>query len=498
MKKGSYRDILKSTTVVGGAQVIKVILGIVKNKILSILIGPAGIGLIGAYNSAIGMVASISGLGVGFSGVREIAKADASGDEQLISKTVFTFRRITVFLGILGVLICLIFSKPLSIITFGNPSHTKDFSFLSIVIFLTIILSSQNALIQGKRRIKDLAKLNVYGTLYSILISVPLIYIWGLKGIVPFLILLAFVNTLISWWYAKKIKIKRVYLSLREVIINSKSFIHLGIAFMSGGFLHMVNNYLIRVFIIRTIDIEALGFYQASYIMSTVYIGVILNAMGKDYYPRLTAVSNNSEKCARLINEQTEIGILIATPGLLLTLVFAPIIVKLLYSAKFMVAVEILRWQILGVFLQVISFSIGYLTIAKGLGKLFFYLQLAFCLIHLLLIWLFVNSIGIVGTGIAFFLLYVLHVIILYIVGKKLINFHWSKEVKNLILLTSVIIAITFISLVFFKNYYGLLIGIIITIGMIYYSFRKMMKVMEVRNFSDVLQLIKRKVKADK
>jgi antigen flippase len=47
-----------------------------------------------------------------------------------------------------------------------------------------------------------------------------------------------------------------------------------------------------------------------------MFAAFVLSAMGTDFYPRLTAVIEDREAAVRAVNEQTEIGILLALPGL--------------------------------------------------------------------------------------------------------------------------------------------------------------------------------------
>ena len=48
---------------------------------------------------------------------------------------------------------------------------------------------------------------------------------------------------------------------------------------------------------------------------------------------------------------------------------FAPLVLQILYSSEFVVAAELLRWQIMGDVLKIISWPLGYLLLARGRGK---------------------------------------------------------------------------------------------------------------------------------
>jgi enterobacterial common antigen flippase len=92
-----------------------------------------------------------------------------------------------------------------------------------------------------------------------------------------------------------------------------------------------------------------------------MFASFVLSAMGADFHPRLTATIHDRAQPARAVNEQTEIGVLLALPGLLAALTLAPLAIKLLYTPQFLHASDLLPWMALGVFGQVISRRLGIL-----------------------------------------------------------------------------------------------------------------------------------------
>ena len=89
----SKTQILKSTAVFGSAQIIIVLVGIFRTKILAILLGPIGVGISGLYQSVLDLFKTASGLGLGYSGVRDIAEASATKNNNRISVVILTLRR---------------------------------------------------------------------------------------------------------------------------------------------------------------------------------------------------------------------------------------------------------------------------------------------------------------------------------------------------------------------------------------------------------------------
>ena len=426
-EKGSYGEILKSTSLVGGSQVINILIGIVRTKFMAVLLGPAGVGLMGMYQAVTGMVGTVTGLGIGSSGVRQIAEAAGSGDEFRIARTIFTLRRTALVLGMAGLLVSGALSRPLSRITFGSDDHAWAIALLGVTLLLGSISGGQVALIQGMRRIADLAALSVIGAALGTALSIPIIYVWGEAGIVPSLLAVSAMTILPSWWYARRIEVPMVSLSIKEVMREAKALVALGFVFMASGLMTTAVLYFIRVLVVRELGMENVGLYQAATNLSSLYIGVILNAMGMDFYPRLTAVAEDNNTVNRLVNEQTEVGLLVATPGLLATLTFAPYVIHIFYSGQFVPAYNILRWQILGVFLRVIAWPIGFVLLAKGKGKAFLWTELTWNILHVILVWLGMRFFGLEGTGIAFFALYVTYTFGILAVVHAISGFGWSS-----------------------------------------------------------------------
>ena len=427
-EQGSYGQILRSSALVGGSTVLNIAVGIVRTKAMAILLGPAGFGLFGLYGSVSNLTQTLAGMGVNSSGVRQIAEAAGSGNAECIAQTTTVLRRVSVLLGLLGAAFLIVFSRQVSITTFGDPKHASEVALLSIAVFLTLVSLGQGALIQGMRRIDDLAKMNVIGPLTATVCSIPLVYVWREKGVVPALIAVAAMTLAASWWYSRKMRIPSRAISLVAMGRETAALLKLGIAFMSSGLMTIGVAYVVRITVLRKVGYEATGLYQSAWTLGGLYVGFILQAMAADFYPRLTEKAADNTACNRLVNEQSQVGLLLAGPGVIATLTFAPLVIALFYSARFDAAVPVLRWICLGTVLQVISWPMGFVIVAKAEQKLFFLCELAWTVVSLALAWICISMYGLTGAGIAFCGSYVFHIFLIYAVVRRLSNFRWTSE----------------------------------------------------------------------
>lgn len=471
----SYGRILKSSSIVGGAQAINMIIGMVRTKFVAVLLGPAGVGLMGTYVSITGLIGTLSGLGIKSSGVREVAVANGTGDTEEIGRTILTLRRMVWLTGTAGALILLVGAVPISRFTFDDSTYAVPLMFLAMNLFFQAIQSGQMALIQGMRRITDLARINVLGSLAGTVISVGLYYWLGMDGIVPALIALAIFNLITSWWFARKIPVPKVSISWRESFLQTGGLVKLGVAMMWAGLMGTFVAYLTRALITRDLGIEAVGVFQAAFSLSGMFITFVLGAMGADFYPSLTAVSHDNDKVNALVNEQTEIGLLLAVPGLIVTIVLAPWVIQIFYTGAFTQSADLLRWFVFGCLGRVMSWPMGFILLAKGESRMFLLTETVFGLIHAAFIWLGLKFFGLTGVAIAFVSMYSLYILGMLAVSRYLTKFSWSRGVTTLLFILIPASLVVFLSSLFLPVIPATALGSLVCLLVGVYCLRQLM-----------------------
>jgi O-antigen/teichoic acid export membrane protein len=425
-EKSTYRQILKSSALVGVSSVIGVCLGIIRAKVVAVMLGPTGTGLMGLYGSAVDVVQSVAGMGVGSSGVQQIAQAAASGDDGRIARTVVLVRRVSVVLGLLGAGLLFLGAKPASRLTFGSDGQASAMALVSLAVLFRVASAGEGALLQGTRRIADLAKTGVWGTLFGTLATVCLVYVFGEKGVVASLVATAGIALVASWWYSRRVLLAAPAAPASPQAGEARKLLQLGFAFMVTGLMTTGASWLIRVIVLRGLGFEAAGLYQSAWTIGGVYVGFILGAMGADFYPRLAAIVDRNAECNRVVNEQVRVGLLMAAPGVLATLTFTPLVISVLYTSQFEAAVGPLRWLCLGMSLRVITWPMGFIVVARGLQTLFIGIDLVCSLVHVGIAWLCIRFFGLDGAGMAFFGLYVFHACLIYPIARRLTGFRLS------------------------------------------------------------------------
>lgn len=479
----SYSQIIKSTSIFGGSQIITILIGIVRNKILAILLGTVGVGLISIYQSTLDMIKSVSTLGIETTGVREIAAID-SDDKKYLHNVISIIDRWSLILALFGAVICLIFNYPISFWAFGDNSHVIQFSLLSICIFFTILAAGQAVVLQGLRRISYMVKSSIIWNICGLIVSIPLYYFFRLDGIIPVFILVSLAMFLSAYYYRRKIDIRHVNVSFVQLKEKGISVFRVGFFVVLASILTALSFFFVRAFLSRYDSLESVGLFQAAWTITNIYLMLILKSMGSDFYPRLCSIITENKKANGLINEQTYIVLIVAVPLIVLLLLCSNILLSLLYSSDFEGASIILNWQVLGTFFKVLSWPLGFILLAKGKGLIYFVSETLFLLIYLVGMYYLYPFIAFESVGVAYFIAYVAYLAIVFVIAKKVTHFMWTTDNIRIGIISLILVLLAF-SIANFASKYIIIVGIPILVISLLYSIYQLNKVFPLKSIRD-------------
>ena len=493
-QKSSYRQIVKATSLFGGVQFFQIIISVIRSKFVAILLGPAGMGIVGLLTATTGLVAGLTNFGLGTSAVKNISEANATDNHERISTVITVVRRLVWITGILGSLVTLVASPWLSQFTFGNKDYTIAFIWISITLLLNQLSTGELVLLQGLRKLQQLAKANVYGSLAGLVISIPLYYKFGVGGIVPVIIITASSTLFFTWLFTRNIDTSSKIVSRSTTISEGKDMLVMGFMISMSGLISLMVAYMIRIFINRTGDVADVGFYSAGFTIINTYVGMVFTAMGTDYYPRLSLVASDNAQCKEHINQQSEIALLILAPILITFLVFLNWAIIILYSSQFLSITHMVYWATLGIFFKALSWAIAFVFLAKGASKLFFWNELVGSLHGFGFSILGYHLAGLTGLGISFLASYILYFIQVFVIAKVKFKFSFNSSLLKIFLIQFSLALICFAVVILVKQPYFYFIGILLIAFSGWYSYIELEKRIGVRDIiQSVIQKFKRK-----
>lgn len=446
-KRNSYKSILKGTSFLGGTQIFQILINALRGKFVAMFLGVDGMGISTLFATPAATIQRFASLGLNLAIVKEVA--EAKENPQRLSALVATVRRLILITSLLGAFITILLSGWLSEASFADRSHTKEFIALSLMIFFTVAGNGEMSILQGLHRVKTLSKAAIVGSLTGLFIGVPLYYLFGYDGIVPAMIVLA-LTTFIFYTFSvrKAISSSGFQFKWKENTGIIRQLLSIGLILMASDLIGSACTYILNIFLRMMDGLNTVGLFQAANSLTNQYSSIVFAAMAMDYLPRLTAVSNDNKEMNDVVNRQSEIVSFIIMPVVCLVLLFAPLVIKILYTTEFLDALNLLQWMSMGILVKALSYPMGYITFAKDNKKLFFWLEGIlgnFQTLILSIIGFYIF--GLNGLGYALLADSILCFVIYLIVNNRMYSYTLTTSVSQCFLLAIILPAITYLTL---------------------------------------------------
>ena len=395
-----YNHILKYTSIFGGVQGLNILISLVKNKIVALLLGAEGMGLVSIFQTTVNFISQSTNLGVSFSAVRNVSELFDAGDEARITHFIKVVRAWSLLTGLVGMLLCIVIGPMLSNFTFSWGNHTLHFVLLSPLVALLAITGGETAILKGARQLKSLAVIQVYSILSALMITIPIYYFFGQSGIVPVMVLMGLATLLLTIHRSYSLYPLRLT-GVKGILGEGMGMVRLGVAYTLAGVLGSGAEFIIRTYLNNVAGLETVGLYNTGYILTMTYAGLVFSAMETDYFPRLSAVNTQWRSCNEIVNKQIEVSLLLISPMLVAAQLAIPFVIPILFSSQFMPIVDMVRILLLALYLRAIKLPVAYLTLAKGDSLSYLFLEAIYdVVVVLLVIWGYTHW-ELVGTGIA-------------------------------------------------------------------------------------------------
>ena len=378
-----YRHILKYTGIFGGVQGLQLVLGLLRTKLMAILLAPSGMGLASLFQSTSQFLSQATNLGVSMSAVRQLSEDYETADKALLERSIQTVRGWSLLTALLGLLVALVLGPVLSQTTFDWGNHSLHFVLLGPAGAMMALTGGETAILKATRQLGSLAFIQLINAVLALVISIPIYYIFALLFTARHSLRLYPVR-----WES---------LSLHK----GSGMLRLGVAFTLAGVVGSGAEMFIRSFLNVTDSLDVVGLYNAGYMITITYAGLVFAAMESDYFPRLSAVNQDIEATNLMVNKQTEVSILMMAPLLTSLIIFLPVLIPLLLSSQFLPIVAMTQVAALAMFFKALTLPVAYITLARGYSFTYLVLESAYYVALVVFVVLGYRHWGIWGTGLA-------------------------------------------------------------------------------------------------
>jgi len=362
------------------ASLVKVFTSLILSKVIAEKLGPGGLGQIGQLTSfvSISLLFATGGYQNGIVTFTAINK-HMDGDGSFARATL----KLTLIIACIASLILILMAQIFSQLIFKSPLYKYPFYFMGATLTLYSLNSYFIAYLNGLSDFKTLTYLNIINSIFTLLISIALIYWMQTKGALIAVVIGQTLTSLATFHFIYKAR--NVFRGFHKTIISKKLLFQL-LPFVKmtvfSVLLMPLSHIIIRNTLLKTIGELEMGIWEAINRISNLYLLIIFNVMLMYYLPKLSTTF----KKEAIYHEFKKGFILFGTVVVLLGVsiyLFRNIIISLFLSPAFLPASELFSVQLTGDFFRVLSYLFSYFAIAKSLTNYYIITELLFFFIYI-------------------------------------------------------------------------------------------------------------------
>lgn len=417
-KKFLSADIVKVFSLTSISTLVRMLTGFISIKVVSVIIGPSGIALLGQLNSFSTIVMNLATGGIN-NGVTKYVAEDRD-DVQKIRQYLSTSLKITLFCSFFVGLLMIGFNNFLSTIIMKSDRYGYVFVVFGVTIFLYAINNLLLSILNGFKKFKIYVTVNIANSIIGLIFYLLLVYFWELDGALISVVTYQSIMLLISLWMLRKefwMNIQYFKSKLDRVV--TKQFAHYSLmAFVTMATLP-VSQLILRGYVITNISAVEAGWWEAMNRISQMYLMVVTSSFGVYYLPRLSELKENREIRHEIFKAYKVVLPLLCT-GFAVIYLLRLFIIKILFTPDFYPMQQLFIWQLAGDLFKIASWLVAYLMVAKSMTKAFVITEFLFSALFVGLAFLFIHLNGVVGITQAYMINYMLYTITMFVIFRKI------------------------------------------------------------------------------
>lgn len=365
------KDLVRSIVKSGSSSFLVLALNLAGNKVLAFTFGAAGVGEISVIKQLYLFLASPA-IGAQSALVQGIASKNRAKNEYISN----SFLIFTIFLIAVSISI-IYFENEISNKVFGNYAN-ENIILLKLAILPTVLISANiflKSIVNGFMKIGVMAISDILGALtlfFGILYlcsankNIGIWYIFAVS--LSQLVMVAFQ---IFYIFKKKLIIKSELIIFKKPNYSYiKYFLNIAFASIAGGLASTFVILWVKLAIVDAGGYVDAGLFDLAWTVSSSYVMLILSSFSTYYMPKLTALTVDGLG-DDLIRNVLRISVALMTPLIVFMIMAKPLLIELLYSENFLLAVPLMGWMLISDYLKITSWALGVPVIAKNNAKFY-------------------------------------------------------------------------------------------------------------------------------
>ena len=396
--------------------VIKILSGIIMNKVIAVYLGPAGLAMIGQFQNFSQLVVNIA-TGSIHSGIVKYT-AENKDDAKQLTKIWNNALYISLVLSLTMTFVIIIFHNYFS----NKILFSYEYSNLIIVFSLSIILYVLNmyiiSIVNGLQNIKLYTVINIIISLLSLLIISYLSIKYKMIGTLYALILtqsFVFFISLILIYKKYRLSFFRFKTLNKNIDFEIiKKLLSYGLVSFTSGVTLSIMLLSVRYIIQIDASIEYAGYWESLWKISVYFTMIGMLPASIYYLPKYASLKSIVDIKKNFI-ESLKFFLPLQVFGAFILFYFKLDIIKLLFTDDFLLIAPVLIFMLIGDVLRVVSYLIVNIMYSKGFMLKLIILDISYNSLLIVLVFVLFKQYSLAGLGYSylianiFVLLYVLN-----------------------------------------------------------------------------------------
>lgn len=403
--------------------VVKLITSFAISKLIALFLGPSGLTYIGNLRNALSVLQNFVTGGL----VKAVVKysGESKEDESAFTTFISTLFWTLIFLSVLVFILLFGFSKALSNLIFDTPSYTYIFKWLAVLLPLFGVNAYMLSVLNGLSHFKKVIQINLFTHILNLLLFGFGIYFFDLSGALMAIAILPSASLILTLIIARKyLSIFKVNLKLFSVF-QLKNFGHYAFMTLISAISFPLVYLGIRQYLSSQIGVDAAGFWEANFRLSTFYLIFIQSLLNLYILPKLVEAKTKQAFRNVVFDFYKQIIPLFAF-GLIMIFLLKKYLILLVFTEEFLPVTSLLGWQMIGDFFRILALVMVYQFHAKKMLWHYVLTDLLLAIGLFVSAVYFVNIYNLQGVVIGHALTYMLYfVVILFIFRKSILKYNY-------------------------------------------------------------------------
>lgn len=388
---------------------VKLLINYILGKVAAITLGPAGLGLLGQFQSLALIVQNFSNGAIHNGIIKGLAIADSDAEKRNVVKTAFT---ISVVLGLFCGIIVLCLAPALGNYFLSSNNYRVALYVLagcSVFFSLNVLFSS---VFNGFKDYRSITVFNIIQSICNLVLFVPMTKYWGINGALISVVLFQALAFVIGYLlFRKKYNdiFKMLTIGIDKKIARQLAEYSLMTLFTVTTF--STSQLLIRSHLIKVNSIDAAGLWEGLNRISNFYLYFIAFLITAYVLPRYAEEKDYSKLKSQLSFNLTRMA---GLSFLIIAAVFIlrKILIRIVFSPKFIVLEDVMFWHLAGDLLKIACWIFSNFLVARKYTRAFLITDFIFHALFTFCVYQFCTNLSMVTQAYAFSALIYLVIII--------------------------------------------------------------------------------------